>query len=191
MNTLFPVVKPEIVFEHMKSDKTIHLVDVRTNAEYASGHAQGAYSIPMEKLDVVNLARNLGVSAGYENPLYLICTAGFRAEQAARKLRAAGLHKLIVVEGGTSAWAQQKLPMKQSSAGSRFLPVTPQAQAQLFIGLLILLFAVKSILLHPLFMGLVGLLGIVLAVSAVCERYSLARLFAEMPWNQTSSSTLN
>lgn len=191
MNTLFPVVKPEIAFEYMESDKTIHLVDVRTDAEYASGHAQGAYSMPMEKLDATNLARDLGASAGYENPLYLICTAGFRAEQAARKLKAEGLHKLIVVEGGTNAWAKRKLPMRQFSAGSRFFPASPQAQAQLFMGLLILLFAIKSILLHPLFMGMAGLLGIVLAVSAVCERYSLARLFAEMPWNQTSSSAIN
>ena len=188
MQKSIPRVKPEFVSQRIANGKQVHLLDVRSAREFNDGHARGAISLPAEQLDAVEVNKRLGPDAGQVEPLYLICTAGFRAQQVAEKLRAEGLSKLLVVEGGTQAWEQRRLPMRKPGIATWHFPVTPQAQAELFTGVLIMLFAIKGLLLHPLFMGVAALAGFSLAVSAGSERYSLARVFARMPWNRASNS---
>jgi rhodanese-related sulfurtransferase len=155
------------------------MLDVRTPAEYAEGHAAGAVSIPLDRLDAGRLGRRLGVRAGGEEPLYLICASGRRAEQAARKLRCEGLTNLALVDGGTQAWAAHRLPMR----GISRLP-SLERQGQIALGILILLILAKGTLLHPLFYVLIGLLGVGLIVSGITARCGLSTLLARLPWNR-------
>jgi len=165
----------------MQADRPTHLVDVRSPAEYADGHAIGALSIPIEALDAAQLEARLGVDAGLAEPLHLICASGLRAEQAARKLQAQGLHNLVVVEGGTEAWSQQRLPIQRATAR-----VSLARQTHIALGLLILLLLAKGTLLHPLFFAVIGLLSVGLIVSGVTARCGLSALLAKMPWNSSA-----
>ena len=174
-----PVTDPVKLHSQMRVGRPIHLVDVRSSAEYADGHAAGACSIPIDELDATNLNSRLGDGAGSAEPLHLICASGLRAAQAARKLRAQGLHNLVLVEGGTDAWSQQRLPLQRATAG-----VSLARQTQIALGVLILLMLAKGVLLHPLFYALTGLLGIGLIVSGVTARCGLTALLARMPWNR-------
>jgi len=78
------------------------LVDVRTPAEFREVHAQGAQLVPLDVLDRRAVEAARGTNAG---PVYLLCASGIRATKAAEKLRNAGLDEVVVVEGGTNAWA--------------------------------------------------------------------------------------
>ena len=129
------VISPATLHQQMREGGApAHLVDVRSPAEYANGHAAGAVSIPIEEMDAAQLESRFGVNAGLAEPLHLICTSGLRAEQAARKLQAQGLHNLALVEGGTQAWSQQGLPLQRATVG-----VSLVRQTQIALGMLIVL----------------------------------------------------
>jgi len=80
-------------------------VDVRTQDEYAGGHAARAVNIPLDtlvsKLD--SLEKN--------EPVYLICQTGNRSKQAAEILKDKGFNNVLNVTGGTVAWQAAGLPM--------------------------------------------------------------------------------
>lgn len=91
-----PVVDPVRLHRQMRDGRSAHLIDVRSLAEYADGHAAGACSIPIDELDATRLKYRLGDDAGSVEPVNLICTSGLRAQQAARKLQAQGLQNVAL-----------------------------------------------------------------------------------------------
>jgi rhodanese-related sulfurtransferase len=184
MNNNVSTVNPEFVHEKMQAGMPMHLVDVRSIKEFSTQHAEGAKSLSMSELSASTLQSKLGGAVGSEEPLYLICTAGFRAQQAAQKLHAQGLNNLYVVNGGTDAWVKLDLPTTKLIKKSWSLNLSPQAQAQVFIGILIFLFAVKGVLLDPVFTVLVGFVGLMMLISAFDQRFCLAKVFSDMPWNK-------
>ena len=184
MQNVVPKVNPGFMADLVNTGISFNLLDVRSINEFKSGHAKGAVSFPMSNLNAETLEEQFGKKAGRDEPLYLICAAGFRAEQAASNLRAQGLEKVIVVNGGTDAWIKQGLPTKSKLSSFWTIDLSPQAQAELFFGALVLLFAIKGLFLHPAFVALVGFVGVLLVISSFNHRYSLARVFADLPWNR-------
>ena len=186
MQNVVPKVNPWFMADLVNAGISFNLLDVRSVNEFNSVHAKGARSFPISNLNAEIVEQQLGKKAGREEPLYLICAAGFRAEQAASNLRSQGLDKVIVVNGGTDAWIKQGLPTNSELRSWWTFDLSPQAQAQLFFGALVLLFAIKGLFLHPAFVALVGFVGILLIISSFNHRYSLASVFSDLPWNRHS-----
>src|SRR3990167_1870768 len=69
----------------MDTTQTV-LVDVRSPAEFASGHVQGAVNLPLDRL----ASDALGVLPDKAAPLVLYCVSGARSEMAAQWLRQMG-----------------------------------------------------------------------------------------------------
>lgn len=61
-------------------------IDVRSSAEFASGHLEGAHHIPWDSIETGVAALKLD----RDRPIYLYCAAGGRAEQARQRLAAQG-----------------------------------------------------------------------------------------------------
>jgi rhodanese-related sulfurtransferase len=61
------------------------LIDVRTEAEFASGHVPGATNVPLDQL-----AGHAGRLAGEGKPLVVYCASGVRSAMAKRVLHRAG-----------------------------------------------------------------------------------------------------
>jgi rhodanese-related sulfurtransferase len=89
----------------------LDILDVRTEAEYLSGHMPGARWVPLDRLTVDAALEELSPQAGRQAPLYVTCQTGPRAEQAASMLRQAGLDNVSTVYGGTHGWAQHGYPL--------------------------------------------------------------------------------
>ena len=159
-------VNPEFVHEKMQRQSPIHVIDVRSVNEYSTEHVQGAKLLPMDDLSVNTVRSKFGNQAGEDEPIYLVCSAGFRAQQAAEKLQAEGLKNMFVVNGGTDAWAKLDLPTVKLIDKKRSIKLSPQAQAQVFMGVVILLFVAKGMLLHPIFTMLIGVVGLLMLISA-------------------------
>lgn len=172
-------IDPRNLHRLMARGQAVHLIDVRSPAEYADGHAVGARSLPLDRVDAQRIRATLDAEAREKQPVYLICASGARAEQAAARLQAQGMERLVLVEGGTQAWAQQRLPLQRTSR----LP-SLERQTQIALGALILLLLAKASLLHPVFYALVGLMGAGLLMAGVTGRCGLAALLARMPWNR-------
>ncbi|MGD8859671.1 MAG: rhodanese-like domain-containing protein [Myxococcales bacterium] len=74
------------------------LLDVRTPAEYASGHIDGAVNIP-----VGELRQRLDELPDSSQPIVLYCASGQRSGRATRMLREAG-HEQAHNLGGIGRW---------------------------------------------------------------------------------------
>ena len=85
-----------------------HLVDVREDDEWAAGHAPGAAHIPLGELGAryTEIPRDI--------PVYVICRAGSRSNQAANALAGAGW-QVINVSDGMRGWASAGRPMTNDS----------------------------------------------------------------------------
>jgi rhodanese-related sulfurtransferase len=79
------------------------VIDVRTADEYALGHLPGAVNIPVDRL----APAAAGLPAGQ---LVTTCSAGYRAERAARRLAGLGRDALWI-RGGVKAWQAAGLPV--------------------------------------------------------------------------------
>lgn len=72
------------------------VLDVRTPAEYASGHYDGATNIPLGELK-----DRLAAIGDKQRSIVVYCASGVRSAAAARILRAAGFHD-VTNAGGLS-----------------------------------------------------------------------------------------
>lgn len=74
------------------------LVDVRTTAEFASGHINSAINIPVDQV--------AAASAGWNKtrPVIVYCATGARSAQAADILAGEGFTKVYNLKAGIVAW---------------------------------------------------------------------------------------
>ena len=86
------------------------VLDVRDDAEFASGHIADAMNIP-----VATLAGRLGELKKYQNKTILVnCQRGMRSAKACDILRNAEFSQLHNLQGGLDAWLEAKLPVYQT-----------------------------------------------------------------------------
>jgi molybdopterin/thiamine biosynthesis adenylyltransferase/rhodanese-related sulfurtransferase len=85
------------------------LVDVRESHERATGFAQGALGIARAELE----ADPHAALPDREAQVLLICQSGGRSLKAAEALLQAGYRRVASVEGGTTRWIAEGLPMTQ------------------------------------------------------------------------------
>lgn len=100
-----PQTTPVQLLESLQQDPSLRLLDVRGDAEWSSGHVEGAIH-----LFGGTLPERLGeIPTGV--PLALICGSGYRSTVAASVLARAGFHDLRNVAGGMNAWRKAGLPL--------------------------------------------------------------------------------
>jgi len=80
-------------------EKRLKIIDVRTPAEYASGHVPGAVNAPLATFANPGLQPNEAAA--------IICAGGYRSSAASSLLAKQGFRELYNVTGGTSAWVRQ------------------------------------------------------------------------------------
>ena len=85
------------------------LVDVRESHERATGFAQGALGIARAELE----ADPQSALPDREAQVLLICQGGGRSLKAAEALVEAGYRRVASVEGGTTRWVAEGLPMTE------------------------------------------------------------------------------
>ena len=87
--------------------KDAQFIDVRTGAEFDSGHASQTVNLPLDSLekDLAKLDR--------EKPVYVICQTGRRSQKGAELLQKNGFKEIYNVEGGTTAWTNAGLPLNK------------------------------------------------------------------------------
>lgn len=94
----FPLISPGHFQKRM-------VLDVRTPAEWRTGHIEGARHIELS-----NLQRSLS-ELPKETPIAAICGSGYRASIAASILKRAGFQDVANIQGGMQAWKEAKLPI--------------------------------------------------------------------------------
>jgi sulfur dioxygenase len=90
----------------------IHLLDVRTKAEFDNVRIGSAVNVPLDRLDPATLLAQFGADA----PVYCVCQTGTRSQLAASALRSAGFRRIVHVDGGTNAWLVAGLPVERGKS---------------------------------------------------------------------------
>lgn len=165
----------------LQAGETLELLDVRTPPEHSAGHVPSVKLVPLDELDAKAFLRQRAQS---DQPLYLLCQTGRRAQRAIEKFQKVGFDGCVLVEGGTAAWAEAGFPLNRGT--SRVIPLMRQVQIVVggvsAVGALLALTVNVRFALIPLITG-GGLLF------AGCTGFcGLALVLAKLPWNKSATS---
>lgn len=94
-------------FEQALAQGGVQLVDVRTAAEYAEGHLEGAVLIDVNSSTFLSDAQQ---QLDPRCPVALYCLRGKRSQKAVQQLADRG-YEVLNLEGGIAAWRQAGKPV--------------------------------------------------------------------------------
>lgn len=82
------------------------VIDVNTEAQFASQHIPNSVNIPLEKLS----ADNKDLLKHKNSTAILVCQSGNKSTKAAKKLLELGFDKVNILRGGLMNWTKENLP---------------------------------------------------------------------------------
>jgi rhodanese-related sulfurtransferase len=173
------VTKTMTVKELRHTSERTQVIDVRSASEFAAGHIPGAVNIPMDQIE----GRLHDLEA--QGKVLLVCQGGTRAGIVASMLEPCG-KDITVLEGGTSAWIKEGLPVV-TSVKTRW---SLERQVRLGAGLLVLTGVVLASLLDLKWMFLSGFVGLGLTFAGITDICPMGLLLGKMPWNRASHCAL-
>ena len=101
------LVTPAKAIRLMNNNDDVLIIDLRTAADYKTGHIKGAKSSPLTDFakDVVNY------SSYKDKPVLIYCNSGNTATRAIKLLKNTGFNKINNLEGGIAAWKEANMPL--------------------------------------------------------------------------------
>jgi rhodanese-related sulfurtransferase len=177
-------ISPALLNDLRRRGEKVTLIDVRTPAEFGEVHVDFARNIPLHDLEASDVR-----ALAEDGPVYVICKSGNRSQQACEKLAAAGLERIVSVEGGTSACVEAGLPVVRGKKA-----MSLERQVRIAAGALVALGAATAGLCpDPLWQkigaGLAGFVGCGLVFAGITDTCGMGMLIARMPWNRSCGST--
>ena len=97
---------PAEVTRLMNHEKAL-LLDLRTAADFTTGHILSARNIPAAELE----GRQKELQKHKKNPIILCCSRDSDGIKAGRILKFAGYEKLYSLKGGLESWRNANLPV--------------------------------------------------------------------------------
>ena len=104
-NTIAATRNQKRIIKLLSSEKSIIIVDVRTNEEFSNGHIEKSINIPLS--NIPNEAEKLKKY----NTVVTVCVSGVRSKQARSILKKKGLYN--VINGGGWAELNRKINSQQ------------------------------------------------------------------------------
>lgn len=176
-------ISPCLLHDLRRRGEKVTLIDVRTPAEFGEVHVDFARNIPLDSIDPREVA-----AIAAEGPVYVICKSGNRSQKACEKLVAAGLERIVSVEGGTTACVEAGLPVVR---GRKVMSL--ERQVRIAAGLLAAAgAAIAGLAPDPTWQkigaGLAGFVGCGLVFAGITDSCAMGMLIARMPWNRVCTS---
>jgi rhodanese-related sulfurtransferase len=91
--------------------EVLHILDVRSEGEFAAGHVPGAVNVPFNQV----LSRLSDVPGLADEQLFLYCGHGPRAFMAAAALRFGGRRRIVYVDGHFAGWQRAGLRVERAT----------------------------------------------------------------------------
>lgn len=161
----------------LRSERGVHLIDVRMPTEFREVHATDARNVPLDSLKPELVMQQH--EPGDAEPLYVICKSGGRSAMACKQFHEAGYENVVSVDGGTEAWDRANLPVVRGQKS-----MSLERQVRIAAGFLVLLGAVLAMVLDPLYAGLSAFVGAGLIFAGVTDTCGMGMMLAKMPWNR-------
>jgi rhodanese-related sulfurtransferase len=167
----------EELSRRLEADPQLQLIDVRSAGEYAAGHVPRALNLPLEQVES-------RIEDLHHGPVAILCHSGHRAQMACEILTAHHSN-LLVVEGGTAAWAAAGKPIT-GPIGSRW---SLERQVRLVAGMLTLIGTLASVFISPGWVYLAMFVGAGLTFAGATNICGMAVVLAKLPWNKARATT--
>ena len=164
--------------EAFADNSDLHLIDVRSPAEFQAVHAKGATNFPLNELNAERLEKEFSVAKS--DTVYMICKMGGRSQKACEQMEKAGYENLVNVMGGTDDWVKHDFPSVQGE-GKPMMAIN--RQVQIAAGSIVLVGIALSFL-SPWFLIVSGFVGAGLVFSGLTDTCAMGTILASMPWNQ-------
>jgi rhodanese-related sulfurtransferase len=169
-------ISPRQLHDAILAGQDVDLIDVRTPVEFREVHVGHARNLPLDRLNVRQLAAE---RADAGRPLYVICRSGNRGKQACQRLLSAGIANVVNVEGGTQAWDAAGLPVVRGKQA-----ISLERQVRIAAGSLVLVGALLGYFAHPYWIALAAFVGAGLVFAGITDTCGMGMLLARMPWNR-------
>lgn len=101
------VVEPRAAAELLEAEPRPTVIDVRTPAEFADGHLEGAVLVDVQSPDFRDRIAELDRDASY----VIYCRSGNRSVGARETMAELGFTDVSDIDGGILAWVQAGLPL--------------------------------------------------------------------------------
>ncbi|MEV0992978.1 rhodanese-like domain-containing protein [Streptomyces sp. NPDC049949] len=173
------------VSEAFSRRRELTFVDVRTPAEFASGHLPDSVNIPLDRI-----ARALPElrKAAEQGPLLVVCASGARSENAVATLASHGIGASSLT-GGATAWAAEGHGLDRPEGGPRAVWAM-ERQVRFTAGSVVLLGLALGLLVHPGFLSLSAAIAAGLVFSALSNTCGMAVVLGGLPFNQRGKAPL-
>ena len=150
----------------------IRLVDVRTAAEFETGHIPASYHVPLD-----TLREHRDEFHHIDAHVVLVCQSGNRAAQAAERLTDAGLANVQILDGGITRWLATGGTINRGRQRWSL-----ERQVRLTAGAIVLTSILASLAL-PAASAIAGIIGAGLVVAALTDTCAMGNLLARLPYN--------
>ncbi|ROQ94006.1 rhodanese-related sulfurtransferase [Streptomyces sp. 2132.2] len=161
------------------------VVDVRTPAEFASGHLPDAVNVPLDRIG--RALPELREAAALK-PLLVVCASGARAQNAVATLASHGVEASYLT-GGTTAWAAEGHALDHPADRPRAVWAM-ERQVRFTAGAVVLLGLALDFLVHPAFRLLSAGIAAGLVFSALSNTCGMAVVLGRLPFNQRGKAPL-
>lgn len=98
-------IDPKEFSQKIKANKGAFILDVRTPEEYVGGHLQNAKNVNWYSENFNEMV----IKADKNKPVYVYCQVGGRSLKASNRLIELGFKEVYNLNGGMSAWMENKL----------------------------------------------------------------------------------
>jgi len=175
--TAQPRIDADALAAMLDGSADVELLDVRSPAEFESGHIPGAVNIPVD----VIASRAADVHRRASSTVVLICQQGPRAVQACQHLNAVGLDDAVVLEGGMGRWDDGSRPVVRGAQRWAL-----DRQVRLVAGSLVLT-GIGLSLVWPEARFFAGAIGAGLTFSALTNTCAMGNMLSRLPYNRGAS----
>lgn len=169
-----PLLPPHAVEELLRGRAGVRLLDVRTPGEFESAHIAGAYNVPLESL----AEHAAEIAADPHTEFVLICQSGARARRAEEALRASGLTRLHLLDGGMNAWLAAAKPAR---LGPKRMSL--ERQVRIVAGAIAAAGGALALAVSPWFALLPLFVGSGLVFAGITDTCAMASLLTRLPYN--------
>jgi len=102
-------VSPSTAIRLMNNQDDALILDIRTAAEYKTGHIKGAKNLPLS-----DFSGGIDKFSDYKKKSVLIyCNTGSTATRAIKILKTSGFEFINNLEGGVAAWKEASMPLSK------------------------------------------------------------------------------
>ena len=150
------------------------ILDVRTPAEFESGHIPGSYNVP---LDLLREHRS-ELTSHLDDDVVLVCRSGARAEQAEQALGQVGMRGMRVLEGGMVRWERADAPVTRGRQTWEL-----ERQVRLVAGTIVAA-SIAGSTLTPHLKWVAAAIGSGLVAAALTNTCAMGMALSKMPWNR-------